>query len=137
MEEFQRTEKTDDSGISNILCILLIIHILTVGELFAVDALFALTILPLLLPCVNLRTKRKQASDDEVGFRPSKIEQVNGFILRVQVRLIRNFYFCLRNLLTYMHFRKLMIYNRKYNAEETSTKDITLLNSQYQSLLAL
>lgn len=58
------------------------------------DDLFVLSILPLLLPCKNLRVKRGKT--ESKTYKSSKVEQQNSFLLHVKVGDI--FYFLFNKL---------------------------------------
>lgn len=49
------------------------------------EQLLALMVLPLLLPSAHIRAKRKHDGCTTGAYKPSKIEQVQGFLLHLKV----------------------------------------------------
>lgn len=79
LEEYNNVKSNDNYGISyTTVCYISVLILCCLA-----DDVFTLTILPLLLPCVSI--KRKKGSDT-TSFKPSKTEQMNGFILHVKVK---------------------------------------------------
>lgn len=82
LNEYEEYLKTEDGKNGN-LFISIIIICRYICRLRFVEIVLALRVLPLLLPCVGLQ-KRKLNSDK--AYKPSKSEQLEGFLLHIKVR---------------------------------------------------